>query len=67
MLVDGRAEWTRSRIRTVDRLHWSEPTPGDAREDMTTLQAKAILVWARPKDLAGKTRRRPWPPSSWPP
>jgi transposase len=29
-----------------------------AKKDITTLQAKAILVSVRPRDLAGKTRRR---------
>jgi transposase len=60
MLVDRRAELTRTRIQTVNRLQrlLSELTPGKAKKDFTTLQAKAILASVRPRDLAGKTRRR---------
>jgi transposase len=60
MLVDRRAELTRTRIQTVNRLQrlLSELTPGKAKKDITTLQAKAILASVRPRDLAGKTRRR---------
>ena len=60
MLVDRRDELTRSRVQTVNRLHrlLSELTPGKAKKDLTALQAKAILAGVRPRDLAGKTRRR---------
>ncbi len=60
MLVDRRDELTRTRVQTVNRLHrlLSELTPGKAKKDMTALQAKAILAGVRPRDLAGKTRRR---------
>jgi transposase len=60
MLVDRRQELTRTRIQTVNRLQrlLSELTPGRAKKDVTTLQAKAILASVRPRDLAGKTRRR---------
>jgi transposase len=60
MLVDRRAELTRTRIQTVNRLQrlLSELTPGKAKKDITKLQAKAILASVRPRDLAGKTRRR---------
>ena len=60
MLADRRAELTRARIQTVNRLHrlLSELTPGRAKKDITTGQAKAILSSVRPRDLAGKTRRR---------
>jgi transposase len=60
MLVDRREELTRQRIQTVNRLHrlLSELTPGSAKKDITALQAKAILASVRPRDLAGKTRRR---------
>jgi len=60
MLVDRRAELTRTRIQTVNRLQrlLAELTPGKAKKDITTLQAKAILASVRPRDLAGKTRRR---------
>ena len=60
MLVDRREELTRTRVQTVNRLQrlLSELTPGKAKKDITTLQAKAILASVRPRDLAGKTRRR---------
>jgi transposase len=60
MLVDRRQELTRTRIQTVNRLQrlLSELTPGKAKKDITTLQAKAILASVRPRDMAGKTRRR---------
>ena len=60
MLVDRRDELTRTRVQTVNRLHrlLSELTPGKAKKDLTALQAKRILAGVRPRDLAGKTRRR---------
>ena len=60
MLADRREELTRTRIQTVNRLQrlLSELTPGKAKKDITTGQAKAILASVRPRDLAGKTRRR---------
>ena len=36
----------------------AELTPGQAKKDITALQAKAILASVRPRDIAGKTRRR---------
>ena len=60
MLVDRRDELTRTRVQTVNRLHrlLSELIPGQAKKDLTALQAKTILAGVRPRDLAGKTRRR---------
>jgi len=60
MLADRREELTRQRVQTVNRLHrlLAELTPGRAKKDITTLQAKAILAGVRPGDMAGKTRRR---------
>ena len=60
MLADRREELTRQRVQTVNRLQrlLSELTPGRAKMDITALQAKAILASTRPRDLAGKTRRR---------
>src|SRR5687767_2880549 len=60
MLVDHREELTRRRVQTVNRLQrlLSELTPGKAKKDITTGQARAILASVRPRDLAGKTRRR---------
>jgi transposase len=60
MLADRREELTRARVQTVNRLQrlLSELTPGKGKKDLTALQAKAILGSVRPRDLAGKTRRR---------
>jgi transposase len=60
MLVDRREELTRRRVQTANRLHrlLSELTPGKSKKDITALQAKAVLASVRPRDLAGKTRRR---------
>ena len=60
MLADRREELSRTRVQTVNRLQrlLSELTPGTAKKDLTALQAKAILASVRPRDLAGKTRRR---------
>jgi transposase len=51
---------TRQRVQAVNRLQrlLSELTPGRAKKDITALQAKAVLAGVRPRDLAGKTRRR---------
>jgi transposase len=60
MLADRREELTRARVQTVNRLHrlLGELTPGKSKKDITTGQAKVILASVRPRDLAGKTRRR---------
>jgi len=60
MLCDRREELTRLRVQTVNRLHrlLAELVPGHAKKDLTALQAKAILATVRPRDIAGKTRRR---------
>ena len=60
MLVDRRQELTRARVQTVNRLQrlLSELTPGTAKKNLTALQAKAILASVRPRDIAGKTRKR---------
>jgi transposase len=60
MLVDRREELARHRTRTANRLQrlLGELTPGQAKKDITTGQAKQILAGVRPRDLAGKTRRR---------
>ena len=60
MLVDRREELTRARVQTVNRLQrlLSELTPGKAKKNITAPQAKTILAGVRPRDLAGKTRRR---------
>ena len=60
MLADRREELSRTRVQTVNRLQrlLSELTPGKAKKDLTALQAKGILASVRPRDLAGKTRKR---------
>jgi transposase len=60
MLTDRREALTRRRIQTVNRLHalLGELLPGQAKKDITTGQAKAMLARVRPRDIAGKTRRR---------
>jgi transposase len=60
MLCDRREELTRLRVQTVNRLQrlLAELVPGQATKDLTAQQAKAILSSVRPRDIAGKTRRR---------
>jgi transposase len=60
MLVDRREELSRQRVQAVNRLQrlLSELVPGKAKRDITAGQAKVILAGVRPRDLAGKTRRR---------
>jgi transposase len=59
MLADRREALTRRRVQTVCRLQalLAELLPGQAKRDITTGQAKAMLA-VRPRDIAGKTRRR---------
>ena len=60
MLADRRDELSRMRVQIVNRVHrlLSELLPGQAKKDLTALQAKAMLATVRPRDIAGKTRRR---------
>ncbi len=60
MLTDRREALTRRRVQTVCRLQalLAELLPGQAKRDITTGQAKAMLATVRPRDIAGKTRRR---------
>ncbi len=60
MLVDRREALTRRRVQTVNRLQalLGELLPGQAKKDITPLQAKAMLASVRPRDIAGKPRRR---------
>jgi transposase len=57
LLVDRRAELSRSRIQCVNRVHrlLSELAPGQSKRDITTAQAKRILASVKPRDVAGKT------------
>jgi transposase len=60
MLADRRDELSRLRVQTVNRLQrlLSELLPGQRKRDLSALQAKAMLATVRPRDLAGRTRRR---------
>jgi transposase len=60
MLTDRRDELARQRVQTVNRLQRlvSELIPGQRKRDLSALQAKAMLATVRPRDVAGKTRRR---------
>src|SRR5680860_608001 len=60
MLTDRREAFTRRRVQSVNRLQalLAELLPGQAKKDITPLQAKAMLASVRPRDVAGKTRRR---------
>jgi transposase len=60
MLTDRRDELARQRVQTVNRLQrlLTELVPGHHKRDLSALQAKAILARVRPRDVAGKTRRR---------
>ncbi len=60
MLTDRREALTRRQVQTVNRVQalLAELLPGQAKKDITALQAKAMLAGVRPRDIAGKTRRR---------
>jgi transposase len=60
MLVERREALSRRRVQTVDRLHalLAELLPGQAKKDLTAGQAKRMLASVRPRDIAGRTRRR---------
>ena len=60
MLADRRDELSRLRVQTVNRLQrlLSELLPGQRKKDLSALQAKAMLATVRPRDIAGRTRRR---------
>jgi transposase len=60
MLTDRRDELARLRIQIVNRLQrlLSDLIPGQRKKDLSARQAKAMLSTVRPRDIAGKTRRR---------
>jgi transposase len=60
LLVDRRDELSRRRVQALNRLHrlLAELIAGGAKRDLTPLQAKALLASVRPRDVAGRTRRR---------
>src|SRR6476659_9844227 len=60
MLTDRRDALSSRRVQTVNRLQalLAELLPGQAKKDITPFQAKTMLASVRPRDIAGKTRRR---------
>ena len=60
MLSERRDELAHLRVQTVNRPQrlLSELIPGQRKKDLSALQAKAMLATVRPRDIAGKTRRR---------
>ena len=67
MLTDRREALTRRRVQTVDRLQalLAELLPGQAKRDITTGQAKAMLASLRPVTSPGRPADGS-PPRSWP-
>jgi transposase len=60
MLCDRRDELSRARAQALNRMHrlFLELMPGGAPVKKSASQYKTLLATARPRDLAGKTRRR---------
>ena len=60
ILVDRRRSLGDDHTRMVSQLHrlLLELIPGGAKKDLSAAQAKALLAKVRPRDIAGKTRRR---------
>ena len=60
MLADRRDELGRARTQVTGRLHrlLLELLPGGAKRFGSARQARALIATVKPRDLAGKTRRR---------
>jgi transposase len=60
VLADRRRSLGEDHTRIVSQLHLHllELIPGGAKRDLSAAQAKALLAKVRPRDVAGKTRRR---------
>ena len=60
VLVDRRRSLGEDHTRMIAQLHQLllELIPGGAKKDLSAAQAKAMLAKVRPRDAAGKTRRR---------
>jgi len=60
LLCDRRDELSRARAQALNRMHrlFLELIPGGAPVKKTTAQYRALLASVRPRDPAGKTRRR---------
>ena len=60
VLVDRRRSLGEDHTRMISQLHQLllELIPGGAKKDLSAAQAKALLAKVRPRDAAGKARRR---------
>ena len=60
VLVDRRRSLGEDHTRMISQLHHLllELIPGGAKRDLSAAQAKALLAKVRPRDAAGKARRR---------
>jgi transposase len=60
MLADRRDELGQARTQVINRLHrlLLELLPGGAKKFLSARQARTLIASVRPRDLAGKTRRR---------
>jgi transposase len=60
ILVDRRRSLGEDHTRMVSQLHQLllELIPGGAKKDLSAAQAKVLLATVRPRDVAGRTRRR---------
>jgi transposase len=60
LLADRRDELGRARTQTINRIHrlLLELLPGGAKKFLSAAQARALIATARPRDIAGKTRRK---------
>ena len=60
VLADRRRSLGQEHTRKISQLHslLLELIPGGAKKDLSTAQVKALLATVRPRDTAGKTRRR---------
>ena len=60
ILADRRRSLGEDHTRMISQLHQLllELIPGGAKKDLSAAQAKALLARVRPRDAAGKARRR---------
>ena len=60
ILVDRRRSLGEDHTRIVSQVHalLLELVPGGAKRDLSAAQARKLLATVRPRDVAGKTRRR---------
>jgi transposase len=60
LLIDRREQLGVTRVQVINRIHrlLLELLPGGAKKHLSVAQAKELLGKVRPRDIAGKTRRR---------